>query len=372
MSRCGGDDPRPDAPEPAEPSSGPDGVGADAPTDAGGVGRAGAAAGGQERVAAIREYRATTGDEPMSTQPNVASSSVVLHLNVHSEAAAREAAHETHNYEREFLNYKPDVTLPFAYTHDDTFRVSPQEVSKSEDPESAGVAADTSVAIDPPVVANSAASSPTTAVEDDGTVYAARVTNVLRDFERKSDEGEWPLSTSVSCYWCCHPFTGPPLGLPVKTSPADGGYFVTGCFCSLPCASAFNLDSRDSHDTVCERHAMLSELSRILHGTPEVRAAPDWKALNMFGGYMTIEQFRAFSKEPSVLLVNVPPMRSLTTQLEEVNEGNVGAGYRFVPLDPVRIERGMQELSLKRAKPRFDYKNSLDHKMNVVIKTAAV
>lgn len=316
----------------------------------------------------LKEYRAAAAGDPevAGSQPNVASSSVVLHLQVAQDPAAAEGL-ESHNYEREYLNYKPDVTLPCAYTEDDSFSVRPEGLVGELPPDADEPAdPDAEVAHDPPAPAESAA-VPACAPEE-GTAYATRVTSVLRDFESKSNEGDWPLSTSVSCYWCCHQFGGPPLGLPVKPFPADDGYFVTGCFCSVACAAAFNLDSRESHDAVCDRQAMLSELSRLIHGTEAIRAAPDWKALQKFGGYMTVEQFRAFSSEDKVILANVPPMRSLTTQLEEVNEGSVGSGYNFVPLDPVRLERGMQQLTLRRNKPRFDYKNSLDHKMNVVIR----
>lgn len=318
----------------------------------------------------IREYRADEDELPVS-QPNVASSSVVLHLQVSSEASAE----ETHNYEREFLNYRPDVTLPYAYTEDDTFSVRPEEVDVRAAEQCCGEGASDSaaqapaVAREPPPAADKAEAA--TEPDDEGVTYAVRVSSVLRDFERKSEDGEWPLSTSVSCYWCCHRFDGPPLGLPVKAFPAENGFYVTGCFCSTACASAFNLDSRDSHDTVCDRQAMLAAMARLIHGSDDVRAAPDWRALTKFGGYMGIEQFRGFSDSGKVLLSNVPPMRSLTTQLEEVNEGDVGSGYNFVPLDPVRIERGMQDLSLKRTKPRFDYKNSLDHSMHVVVHQAA-
>lgn len=330
----------------------------------------------EEEAPKLKEYRATTEEEGESSvsYPNVASSSVVLHLQIPQDTNVSNATDvDSHNYEREFLNYKPDVTLPYAYTEDNTFRVKPEEVVIEGEVDETNFTeeqtpVDGSVVRDPPTGAALPPSEEIT-VDDDGTAYALRVTSVLKDFETKSKDGDWPLSTSVSCYWCCHPFTGPPLGLPVKSFANADGFYVTGCFCSLACASAFNLDSRDSHDTVCERQAMLAELSRMIHANNRIKAAPDWKSLQKFGGYMTIEQFRNASSESKVILANIPPMRSLTTQLEEVNEGDVGSGYNFVPLDPVRIERGMQELSLKRTKPRFDYKNSLDHKMNVVIKT---
>jgi hypothetical protein len=34
----------------------------------------------------------------------------------------------------------------------------------------------------------------------------------------------------------------------------------------------------------------------------------------------------------------------------------------------VRVERGLQELSLRRAKPLLDYKHTLDHAMKVTVK----
>lgn len=328
---------------------------------------------------AIREYKVFANPDEAIKQscvPNVVSNSVVLHLDVSPPDAAADAG--SYNYEKEFLNYNPDVTLPFAYACEDTFCVKPEEVESrtNESPRSESV--DGAVAIDPPLApeehpSRSVASGPA----DAETAYAVRVTSVLRDFERKSRDGDWPLSTSVACYWCSHQFDNAPIGLPVKTFPKEDGFYVTGCFCSVACAAAFNHDSRESHDTVCERHALLSSLARMLYGSDEVSVAPDWRALRMFGGYMDVAEFRAFSSESRLILANTHPMKSLTTQLEEVNEGNIANQYSYVPLDPIRIERGKQELSLKRNKPRPDYKNTLDHSMNVVIKarsskTAAV
>lgn len=321
----------------------------------------------------MKEYKVLShGEDDVRSQgrPNIVSSSVVLHLEVPYNDAVVDV--NSYNYEKEFLNYNPDITLPFAYASDDTFSVKPEEVeSRSKEPPPPESVVNGAVAIDPPVATeeqHKSAKVATSGTGDCDTAYAVRVTSVLRDFERKSRDGDWPLSTSVACYWCRHCFDTPPIGLPVKAFPKEDGFYVTGCYCSIACAAASNHDSRDSHDTVCERHAMLSSLSRLLYGSDDIRVAPDWRALRMFGGYMDVEEFRAFSRESRVILANTHPMKSLTTQLEEVNEGNIANQYSFVPLDPVRIERGKQELSLKRNKPRPDYKNTLDHSMNVVIK----
>nr|WRJ70033.1 hypothetical protein TetV2_00588 [Oceanusvirus sp.] len=325
---------------------------------------------GSDGESKLKEYRAF--DESPCQHPNVASSSVVMHLNVPQADTSVSTEDTSYNYEREFLNYTPDVTLPWAYTEEDSFSVTPQELlSKAIAEEGKGSRDDgdgkgCSVVREPPLKADP--EEPSIQIEEtDESSYVKKVSSVLRDFERKSSNGEWPMSTSVACYWCTHQFDTPPIGLPVKYFRSEDGFYVTGCFCSVSCAAASNLESRESNDTVNERYSMLCALSRILYGTDDVRVAPSWKALQRFGGYMPIEEFRDFPKD-RVLLCDVPPMRSLTVQLEEVNEGDVGSGYNYVPLDPVRVERG--ELSLRRKKPLHDYKSTLDHKMNVTIRSA--
>jgi hypothetical protein len=64
----------------------------------------------------------------------------------------------------------------------------------------------------------------------------SKVVRLLADFQEKSKVGEWPTSTQVHCYWCCHAFTTPPMGLPIRY--LNDRFYVTGCFCSLECAAA--------------------------------------------------------------------------------------------------------------------------------------
>jgi hypothetical protein len=248
--------------------------------------------------------------------------------------------------------------------------------------------------------------------------YTKKVVTVLRDTEQRNKAGRWPLGTSVACYWCCHAFSGPPLGLPVRCFPAavrksrvfekedeaqeaaaaasaasaasagddiipdpdmgGEGFYCVGNFCSISCAAAFNFESRESTDTVCERHALLSCLFRMLQkgrgaaandaagGCLEdeslvVRAAPPRTALQMFGGHLSIDEFRQASLGPSsVYLENPVPLRVLTAQLEEVDSSDVGGRFTFVPIDQDRVDRGMKELTLRREKSLLGGKGSLD------------
>jgi hypothetical protein len=192
-----------------------------------------------------------------------------------------------------------------------------------------------------------------------------RVVELLKDFEMKSKMCEWPQSTSIACYWCCHQFNTVPFGIPVKY--CNEKFHVFGCFCSLECAAAYNFDSLESTDEVWERYNLLNLLSRRLGYKPLVKAAPNKLALKMFGGHLDIETFRQNFESKKILSINFPPMMTITQQIEEVNECDISSEYRFIPLDNDRINRYKEKLTLKRSKPLTNYKHTLDHMMNLKI-----
>lgn len=197
-----------------------------------------------------------------------------------------------------------------------------------------------------------------------------KVIKLLKDFEEKNKNNEWPMSTSICCYWCCHRFDGPPVGIPVKF--VEGKFHVCGCFCSLECAAAHNFAANESHDEIWERNYLLNMLSRRMGGATLVKPAPPRLALKMFGGYMDIEEFRAFTRSGKLVNINFPPMMTVTQQLEEVNESSLHSGYnRFIPIDTDRVNKAKEKMLLKRTKPVNNFKNTLDHTMNIKISTAS-
>lgn len=192
-----------------------------------------------------------------------------------------------------------------------------------------------------------------------------KVVELLKDFEMKSKASEWPLTTNIACYWCCHKFNSVPFGIPVKFY--HNKFHVYGCFCSLECASAYNFSFAESLDEVWERYNLINLLSRRLGHKNKVKSAPNRLALNMFGGHMEIEEFRQFSETSKVLSVNFPPMTTLTQQVEELNECDINSEYRYIPIDNERINKYKEKLTLRRTKPVTDYKHTLDHMMNLKI-----
>lgn len=257
-----------------------------------------------------------------------------------------------------------DVSGVCAYDNDDLFSAKPLEISPSlltEMPTDLPVYDPNDVHIADNSRMHSAKPSS----------YAQRVASLLVDFSEKSKAGEWPISTSTLCHWCCHAFDDPPVGIPIRF---DGKMFlVKGCFCSLACAAAYNIESGEGTSTILNRHSLLCSLAYQLVGQDDIKCAPPRLSLACFGGHMDIKEFRSFSDNNCVIIINTAPMKSLEQQIEEVGAENVGSGYEFIPIEHVRNERGLgSELMLKRNKPLINVKNTLHSAMKVQIVQTSV
>jgi hypothetical protein len=192
-----------------------------------------------------------------------------------------------------------------------------------------------------------------------------KIVDLLKDFEEKSKQSEWPNSTSVCCYWCCHKFDTTPFGLPIKC--ADDIFHVLGCFCSLECAAAHNFSSSESMDEIWERNSLTNLLAKKLDLNTPIKPAPNRLSLKMFGGFLEIEDFRNYCQSSKIITINFPPMMAVTQQVEEVFESDITCDYKYVPLDHARVDRYKEKLRLKRAKPLINPRNTLDFSMNLKI-----
>lgn len=207
---------------------------------------------------------------------------------------------------------------------------------------------------------SASASSPVPAMEKASDL---KVINVLKDFEEKNKNKEWPANTSICCYWCCHKFENAPFGIPVIYQ--NNTFFVFGCFCSLECATAHNFSTTNNIDEMWERYNLINLLSRTIQYAKTVRPAPDRLALKSFGGYMEIDQFRDYHKTNKIININFPPMSSLSQQIEEINEYELNTDYKYIPLDHDRINKIKEQMIIKRNKPLINNKNSLENSMNL-------
>ena len=108
----------------------------------------------------------------------------------------------------------------------------------------------------------------------------------------------WPASTDQWCWHCCHPFEGQPLPLPIKYDDRMDAFHVMGTFCSWACMKTHNWESPSYMKSVVVNNITLFH-KRCTGALRPIRSAPPRQALKVFGGMMTIDEFRAAADSPT-------------------------------------------------------------------------
>jgi hypothetical protein len=304
---------------------------------------------------------ADDGDTNMPTTTE----NVILKLNIDSQPTDQGY---TQCFENEFFEYEPTIGVPDAYDRNEfnDFASHPCDVKNVDEEPSLS----SSNLVVPKASSRKKNATSSSAITSASTSSAMTKTGGKRVFDHLSEfitRDEWPLSTNVSCFWCCHGFSNTPLGIPTKYS--GGKFHVVGCFCSLECAAAYNFYSNELRHDIWESYSLINLLSRTIQYKDTIRMAPPRHALKMFGGYMDIYEFRGQSESSKVISTHTYPMVAVIQQLEEVNDtDSFNYGHRknlFIPIDKQKLFMLETKMKLERTKPLYNNKNTLDHTMNL-------
>ena len=183
---------------------------------------------------------------------------------------------------------------------------------------------------------------------------------IVRKVIKLSIQGdEWPQSSPYDCWNDCHPFNGPPVGIPENY--LNGIFYLSGNFCSFNCAMKYlcpNLDNLDdcailnssldhyTNDALSEKIQLLELMCHIETGMDieqRIKFAPPRLCLKKFGGYLTIEKYRESFITYQEYHVFKTPMIPIVYQVEET-VGNRPKNSHFVPLDLSRVEKAHAEM----------------------------
>lgn len=199
--------------------------------------------------------------------------------------------------------------------------------------------------------------------------YNKKVYVLMKQFINESQEQRLPESTPIYCFWCCHPFQTQPFSLPLYKK--DGVYHTYGNFCCPECCVAYNFNDFQDHKNQWERYTLIHELYRKVFQDPQltIKPAPPRQCLTIFGGPLSINQFRekCHSRNKNYTL-RFPPISSITVQQDEIDidmAPNKTGGDVFIPVDPERITEANNNLKLKRTKPHNNTKNTLESCMKL-------
>jgi hypothetical protein len=167
----------------------------------------------------------------------------------------------------------------------------------------------------------------------DDSIYS--ITNNLKDSIHREPQAYDPNSfshdseiiqdnidthrTSV-CFWCCHDLVDFSCGMPIKYNKIKDHFEIYGTFCSFQCVSAYNFSINSKSYKVWEINSYINMLANRYGYKDTIKPAPDRYVLKMFGGEMTIDEFRMIHKEKDrSLVLNIPPMTNVSSSTELLN-----------------------------------------------------
>jgi hypothetical protein len=168
----------------------------------------------------------------------------------------------------------------------------------------------------------------------------------------------WIDKTDVSCWWCCHKFDSIPVGLPTDYNTKLKKFRVKGVFCSFACMLAnsdmsvktksmvtylykqltggYTVDMKDDYikmlyndyriealfkDNLQYKDEYIKSLASFID--EPLTKAPPRCVLKMFGGELSIDEFRNATKERKVYKMIEYPMYVSRDYVEEVDLQNL-------------------------------------------------
>lgn len=120
----------------------------------------------------------------------------------------------------------------------------------------------------------------------------------------------------TACHWCCHPFDSDPIHYPYARDKTGRLQFTASPYCSLDCCRAA-VTRNKSNPPLSLLRCLWRELDpQTCNASPLLPTAPPFESLTLFGGTMSIDEFRS----GSVTFPNPKVARGTVTRLMIPNE----------------------------------------------------
>lgn len=220
----------------------------------------------------------------------------------------------------------------------------------------------------------------------------------------------WPSSTNLLCHNCCYSFEGVPVPLPQSYDGLRKVYHCRGNFCSWQCAKSYNMrqtppsgrGNRNMYIALLAHRTWVKyRRSKFQDDTNEpmktyatycIHPSPPREVLDVFGGSMTIEEYRkglfgivppseATVKKPFLTIRQKLMLPFLDTSKKESNRQlDVGSSrqatqkidtstvHRHSNAFCEKLNKAKSDRSIMKRKREDTSKNTLMSTMGVVIK----
>ena len=141
--------------------------------------------------------------------------------------------------------------------------------------------------------------------------------NNIRKIKYSFDNNrKWLCKSNVHCLWCCHQFDTVPIAIPKKI--CDDTFHLFGYFCSFNCSASYIFETSVLASNKWEYYSLLCLLQKKITGDKsykKINFAPPRECLKIFGGFLSIEEFR---EQFNLVDYNVmlPPMIPIESTIE--------------------------------------------------------
>ena len=166
----------------------------------------------------------------------------------------------------------------------------------------------------------------------------------------EENEGIGKNNTSEICWNCCHCFHEHIYVIPLKY--LNKVFYTYGDFCSLECAARYTLENLHGYN-FSEIYSLINLYNNILLKRIEkVEIAPSRLVLQIFGGTLTIDQYRSNFNKKDTYDLRIPPIIPIKHTVNKYEINNT---------------TNQNNLKLYRKKPLPSEKKSITTSMNLII-----
>jgi hypothetical protein len=192
----------------------------------------------------------------------------------------------------------------------------------------------------------SCCSAHSTLVSDQNTTFTAVKLHGKVTTLKGTKLETWPARTEVACWYDTYPFTTVPVPLPHHFDQQKKAFVVYGNLCSVECALAYMHRESRRHD-LWERVVLFEDMMHKVFKIKTVGSepAPPFLTLTRFGGFYSIDEYRA-SFTTIKMTVIAPPFLMYPLVIQEKHKSIESA--REVVHDETALSTGHVLRGLRR------------------------